>query len=456
MSLADYKLNPDFADADELQRYFSDIARRLVRAENQEALIQAATRDLIEFGLQRVDENLAPAIDRLQQASELGFLVAESATSLTLATGEVVFEIAEGPQRDLFKPTPVLTITREAEGAENQYAVARLTSYDPVTGGLVVDVQAISGISGAHDDWVIAASTGLAPAIIAFASIVADDKATVAADKAATLGYRNTAQTAASDANTAKATAQDWASKAENSVVTGGLYSALHYAAKAAASAAAAQTWDPSSYYTKAQTYSQAEVTAAIGAAIDAMLAGAPGALDTLYELAAALGNDANFATTVTNALAGKAAASHTHGYADLVSAAIASQSEVRSNTASKLLAVQPALASLDWVNLTDAATIAFDMSAGVNRKLTLGGNRILGQITNAIPGMTFAIEVSQPGSGSTHTLSYHSSYVTPASGITIKTGNNIKTLLVGVILGVSGGLATKTFIAMAGDGWTA
>ncbi len=45
---------------------------------------------------------------------------------------------------------------------------------------------------------------------------------------------------------------------------------------------------------------------AKVDAAITALLAGAPGALDTLNELAAALGDDANFATTVTNALAGK------------------------------------------------------------------------------------------------------------------------------------------------------
>lgn len=44
--------------------------------------------------------------------------------------------------------------------------------------------------------------------------------------------------------------------------------------------------------------------------AVAALVASAPGALDTLDELAAALGDDASFATTVTNALAGKVAAS--------------------------------------------------------------------------------------------------------------------------------------------------
>ncbi|MGN6655722.1 MAG: hypothetical protein ACTHJ9_10325 [Rhodanobacter sp.] len=52
----------------------------------------------------------------------------------------------------------------------------------------------------------------------------------------------------------------------------------------------------------------QTSVTAQITAAVNALLDGTPGALDTLNELAAALGDDANFAATVTNALAQKAA----------------------------------------------------------------------------------------------------------------------------------------------------
>lgn len=49
---------------------------------------------------------------------------------------------------------------------------------------------------------------------------------------------------------------------------------------------------------------------AAAAAAAAALVDSAPGALDTLAELAAALGNDADFAVTVTNALAGKVAKS--------------------------------------------------------------------------------------------------------------------------------------------------
>lgn len=50
----------------------------------------------------------------------------------------------------------------------------------------------------------------------------------------------------------------------------------------------------------------QLATTAFVAQAIAALVNSAPGALDTLQELAKALGNDANFATTMTNALAGK------------------------------------------------------------------------------------------------------------------------------------------------------
>lgn len=49
--------------------------------------------------------------------------------------------------------------------------------------------------------------------------------------------------------------------------------------------------------------YSQAETNTAISTAVNNLISSAPGALDTLNELAAALGNDPNFATTINTAL---------------------------------------------------------------------------------------------------------------------------------------------------------
>lgn len=52
---------------------------------------------------------------------------------------------------------------------------------------------------------------------------------------------------------------------------------------------------------------SQTDLTTYISTQIANLVNSAPGALDTLNELASAMGNDANFSTTVTNALATKA-----------------------------------------------------------------------------------------------------------------------------------------------------
>ncbi len=73
---------------------------------------------------------------------------------------------------------------------------------------------------------------------------------------------------------------------------------------------AATQSWVTSQAYLTSASLSgyatQSYVTSAISALIDA----APAALDTLNELAAALGDDASFSTTVTNSIAGKVAKS--------------------------------------------------------------------------------------------------------------------------------------------------
>jgi len=62
--------------------------------------------------------------------------------------------------------------------------------------------------------------------------------------------------------------------------------------------------------------------TSYVDTAVSNLVDSAPGALNTLNELAAALGDDANFSTTVTNAIAAKANSSHTHGIGDVTDAA--------------------------------------------------------------------------------------------------------------------------------------
>ena len=57
-------------------------------------------------------------------------------------------------------------------------------------------------------------------------------------------------------------------------------------------------------YYTDARADARAQLK------VDAVISSAPGALDTLNEIAAALGDDANFSTTITNSIATKLATS--------------------------------------------------------------------------------------------------------------------------------------------------
>lgn len=57
-----------------------------------------------------------------------------------------------------------------------------------------------------------------------------------------TLTYKNAAEVSNLAAGVSAALASDWASKAEDSIVSGGLYSAYHYSRKASASATAANT----------------------------------------------------------------------------------------------------------------------------------------------------------------------------------------------------------------------
>lgn len=65
-------------------------------------------------------------------------------------------------------------------------------------------------------------------------------------------------------------------------------------------------------------TWSSSKIDSEIDAAVSALVAGAPNLLNTLDELAAALGDDANFAANLTTTLAGKAAAVHTHAISDV------------------------------------------------------------------------------------------------------------------------------------------
>lgn len=95
-----------------------------------------------------------------------------------------------------------------------------------------------------------------------------------------------------------------------------------------------------------------------------------------------------------------------------------ASVAEVRANTADRILTTDIVNSAMAVVTLTDAATIAWDMSTGIDFQVTLGGNRTLGNPTNTIVGRRGRIKVIQDGTGS-RTLTKSSNHKT-ASGAAI------------------------------------
>ena len=100
---------------------------------------------------------------------------------------------------------------------------------------------------------------------------------------------------------------------------------------------------------TAAQTVNNTQIatTAFVKSAIAALVASSPAALDTLNELAEALGNDPNFATTMTNALAGKQPLNST--LTDLSGKSVAGILDYLGLTAMSIGGVGVALTALDW-----------------------------------------------------------------------------------------------------------
>lgn len=85
-----------------------------------------------------------------------------------------------------------------------------------------------------------------------------------------------------------------------------------------------------------------------------------------------------------------------------------ATVADFRSNASNKVLTTTNVWSAQDTVTLTDAATIAVNMSLGLNFQVTLGGNRVLGAPTNAKAGQRGRIKVIQDATGS-RTLSFNS-----------------------------------------------
>lgn len=90
-----------------------------------------------------------------------------------------------------------------------------------------------------------------------------------------------------------------------------------------------------------------------------------------------------------------------------------ATAAQFRANTAGKYLSTDEVWTAAAIVALTDASTVAVDMSAGFNFSVTLAGNRTLGNPTNTKTGQSGAIVVTQDATGN-RTLAYGANWEFP------------------------------------------
>jgi len=109
----------------------------------------------------------------------------------------------------------------------------------------------------------------------------------------------------------------------------------------------------------------QVATTAFVGTAVSALVASAPAALDTLNELAAALGSDANFSTTMTNALALKASK------VELAAATVASFN-TKTTSYTPVLSdegnvIEMDSASANSVTIPPASSVAFTIGSSID-----------------------------------------------------------------------------------------
>jgi len=146
----------------------------------------------------------------------------------------------------------------------------------------------------------------------------------------------------------------------------------------------------------------QIATTAYVQTEINDLIASAPGALDTLDELAAALGDDANFATTVTNSLATKL---------PLAGGTMTGAIAMGTNKITGLG---------DPTNAQDAATKNYIDTASI------APSNLTGPITSVGPATSVA---SQTGTGTKFVMDNTPTLITPVLGVATATSINGTTI---------------------------
>lgn len=160
---------------------------------------QEAVNNLRAFGLQRINEAIMPAYERVMALASFGFLKGDSTTPLSIEIGQALTLTIDGEnQRDLFTPTEFVTLTRTSTPAD--WAICRVASYDAASGQLHVKVEAAEMAPGEHSDWQVTATAGSVAAAKALLASTRAARDAAEAIRLATSALRDSAAMASSAA----------------------------------------------------------------------------------------------------------------------------------------------------------------------------------------------------------------------------------------------------------------
>ena len=325
--------------ADNLTKRPMDLHLRVKVLEANGEAVADIQREVNDTVLAQTEQVLAGLRAQLAQIVQLDWLTGTSATPITLVAGQERGLILPADEWALFAPGPWSVVQRISEPAT--YAVVRTINFDRTLGQFDFTVVTVAGAAGPFADWSISAVAGstlaqmvlLAQGQALQAAIDADaaaahadrlaadaDVAATGADRTATHADRLAADASATAAGTSATNAAKSAGDAAATAasIAGGPVASINnkpgiVALGVADVPGAAPLASPA--FTGAPTAPTAAAgdatlkvanTAFVAAALAALVNSSPAALDTLKELADALGDDPNFATTVTTALANR------------------------------------------------------------------------------------------------------------------------------------------------------
>ncbi|WP_439357771.1 hypothetical protein [Bradyrhizobium sp. DASA03007] len=199
-----YQVKPrdNLGDPEYWNRRFDDIDRRVSSNEDELDSIGGLSTYIEGLALDRLNLVLAPALDKVALVSRQGFLVVHPNTSITLdTTTSQTFVVSDTAERELFEPSPFLTVCRV--GSQNDYAFAKLISYSKDTGELVIQPVEIHGNPGPFTDWVIYVGTAISQAVVDILAQVqsARTDAIAARDAAAASAVQTASDAAAAHAD---------------------------------------------------------------------------------------------------------------------------------------------------------------------------------------------------------------------------------------------------------------